>query len=96
MPRISKEKEKKIKEAILHLLFENSPKLLFTVQVARELARDEEYTKKLLLDLENQELAISVKKNSQGDDYSRRIRWRLSNKAYSTYQDLFEKKNKFL
>ncbi len=96
MPQISKEKEKRIKEEILHLLFHNSPKMLFTVQVAKELARDEEYIKRLLLDLEGQDLALSVKKNNQGIEYSRRVRWRLSNKAYTVYQDLFEKNNKFL
>jgi hypothetical protein len=96
MPRISNEKESKIKESILYLLFHNSPKLLFTVQIAKELARDEEYTKKLLLDLEEQELLVSTKKNMQGKDYSRRIRWRLSNKAYGAYSNIFKQTNKFL
>lgn len=88
MPKISKEKERKIQEEILRVLFQNNPKLLFTSEIARELARDEEYIKKLLLDLEQKELVISTKKNSRGEDYSRRIRWRLSNKAYEAYKEL--------
>ncbi|MEM2089500.1 MAG: hypothetical protein QXL88_00170 [Candidatus Pacearchaeota archaeon] len=88
MPRINKEKEKKIQEAILHLLFQNSPKMLFTVQIAKELARDEEYIKKLLLDLEAKDLVVSIKKNNQGKEYTRRLRWRLSNKAYEAYKSL--------
>ena len=85
MPRISEEKEKKIKESILYVLFQQTPKLLFTADVAKELARDEEFIKKLLLDLETRKFVISSKKNSLGQDYTRRIRWRLSNQAYQAY-----------
>ncbi|MCS7134251.1 MAG: hypothetical protein NZ889_00100 [Candidatus Pacearchaeota archaeon] len=88
MPRINKEKERKIQESILQLLFQNSPKLLFTSQIAKELARDEEYIKKLLLDLESKELVTCVKKNNTGKQYSRRLRWRLSNKTYEVYKNL--------
>jgi len=96
MPRISQEKEKRIKESILHLLFNNSPKMLFTVQVAKELARDEEYIKKLLLDLHDSNFVIPIKQNSNGQEYSRRIRWRLSNKAFETYKNITDRENRFL
>lgn len=86
MPRISQTKETKIKETILQLLFEQSPKSLFTYHIAQELARDEEYIKKLMQNLEISGLVASVKKNAKGLDYSRRIRWRLSNKAYDAYK----------
>jgi len=86
MPRISQTKETKIKETILHLLFEQSPKSLFTYHIAQELARDEEYIKKLMEALELSGLVASVRKNPKGLDYSRRIRWRLSNKAYDAYK----------
>ncbi|MEM2121906.1 MAG: hypothetical protein QXK80_02795 [Candidatus Pacearchaeota archaeon] len=88
MPKISETKENKIKEAILHLLFEQSPKALFTYHIAQELARDEEYIKKLMLELESKNMVLSVKKNSQGKDYSRRIRWRLSPHVYDAYKRL--------
>lgn len=88
MPRISTKKEEKIKEAILHLLFQHSPKALFTYHVAQELARDEEYIKKLMLELESKNLVAGVRKNSLGRDYSRRIRWRLASQTYDAYKRL--------
>ena len=92
MPQISKVKEERIKEMILQYLFQQSPKALFTYHVARELARDEEYMKNLLLQLEAKDLIVSVKKNSRGKEYSRRIRWRLSNKVYEAYKTLDERR----
>ena len=86
MPRISKSKQDKIKEAILLLLFQNSPKSLFTAQISQELARDEEYVKKLLLEMETGSMILSVKKNPEGIDYKRRLRWNLSEKVYSVYK----------
>jgi len=88
MPKISNEKENKIKEAILHLLFQESPKMLFTYHIAKELARDEEYIKKLLTELEKKGLVVSVKKSTNGKDYSKRIRWRISAQAYEAYKQL--------
>ena len=93
MPRISTRKEEKIKEAIIHLLFEQSPKALFTCRIAQELARDEEYTKKLLTDLERKNFIIAIRKNSKGQDYTRRIRWRLDSKVYNTYKNLSNSNN---
>lgn len=88
MPIISRKKEEKIKEAILLLLFQNSPKAMFTYCIAQEIARDEEFTKKLLLDLEARKLVVAVKKNNKGLDYIRRTKWRLSNKVYEAYKKL--------
>ncbi|PIU75945.1 hypothetical protein COS75_01360 [Candidatus Pacearchaeota archaeon CG06_land_8_20_14_3_00_35_12] len=86
--KISKQKEDKISEQILLFLFSQSPKAIFTAHIARELARDEEFIKKLLLELEKKELAVQIKKNNEGVDYSRRMRWRLSTKAYDAYKKL--------
>ena len=85
MPKISELKKQKISEQILYYLFSSFPKQLFTVEIAREIARDEEFTKKILLLLESKELVVKVSKNSEGDTYSRRLRWRLSNKAHEIY-----------
>jgi hypothetical protein len=92
MPQISQKKEDKIKENILTLLFQNSPKALFTAHISEELARDEEYIKKLLENLETKKLIIPIKKNSEGIDYKIRTRWRLSERAYQTYKTLQEGK----
>ena len=45
--KISREKQEKIIESILALLYEASPRALFTADIAREIARDEEFVKKL-------------------------------------------------
>ena len=86
MPRISQSKQDKIKESILLLLFQNSPKSLFTAKISQELARDEEYVKKLLLEMETETMVSSVKKNPDGVDYKRRLRWNLSEKVYTAYK----------
>jgi len=84
--KISETKLNKIKEDILAVLFRNSPKALFTSAIAAHLARDEEFIKKLLIDLEKKNFIAGVKKNPQGIDYARRIRWRLTNQAFLAYQ----------
>jgi hypothetical protein len=88
MPQISSKKEEKIKESILLFLFQSSPKSIFTAHISQELARDEEYVKKLLLELEVKSLVVSVKKNQEGLEYKKRMRWRLSDKAYSLYKQM--------
>ena len=62
MPQISKEKRDKISEQILAYLFNQSPESKFTSTIAKELARDEEFTKKLLMELQKQKLIIKIKK----------------------------------
>lgn len=93
MTRISEENIKKIKEAILSVLFHSNPKAIFGAEVAREIVRDEEFVKKLLVQLEKENLITSIRKNNNGCDYSRRIRWRLTSKAYSAYKEINQQKN---
>ena len=84
--RISQEKKDKIAEQILATLYKNFPKQLFTAEIAREIARDEEFTKILLKQLWNKNFIIPIKKNPKGIPFTRRIKWRLSNKAYEAYR----------
>jgi len=86
MPTISKEKKEKISEQILFYLYSRFPKPIFTSNIAKEIARDEEFTKKLLVSLEKKELVTKINKNPKGFNYIRRIRWRISNKAYQIYK----------
>ena len=86
MPRISDKKKEKISEQILSLLFHSFPKSLFTSNIANELVRDEEFTKDLLTDLNKKDLLVPITKSSSGEIYTRRVRWRLSNKAYEAYK----------
>jgi hypothetical protein len=83
---ISKEKKERISEQILAHLYLNNPKPLFTVDVAKEIARDEEFVKKLLKELKKKELVLQITKNPQGIDYIKRSRWKLSEKAYLSYR----------
>lgn len=84
--KLSIEKRDKISEQILYFLYNNFPQARFTAEIARDLARDEEFIKSLMFDLQNKALVIPVKKNFKGKVYSRRIRWRLSNKAHLAYK----------
>jgi len=84
--KISKGKKEKISEQILSLLFQESPKFLFTSQIAGEIARDEEFVKKLLLDLKKKNLVVEINKSPKGIAYSRRIRWSLTDKVYEAYK----------
>ena len=86
MPRLSKEKRDKISEQILHHLFTLSPESRFTTEIAKEIARDEEFTKAILLELEKKKLITEIKKNSNGVSYLKRQRWRLSNLAFEAYK----------
>ena len=86
MPRISQKKKDKIAEQILHYLFSVAPESKFTSEIANETARDEEFTKTLLTDLKSKNLIIEINKNPAGTQYTKRQRWRLSDKAYEAYK----------
>jgi predicted transcriptional regulator with HTH domain len=86
MPQISQAKKDKISEHILHHLFSIAPQSSYTSHIAGEIARDEEFTKRLLTNLLKKQLVICIKKNSSGILLRRRQRWRLSDKAYNAYK----------
>ena len=56
MPQISQQKKDKISEHILAHLFDSSPEAQFTSKIAYEVARDEEFTKYLLQELEKKKV----------------------------------------
>jgi hypothetical protein len=85
--KISDKKKEKICEQILAVLYSLSPKSAFTVEIAREIARDEEFIKRLLLDLKKKKLIIQIKKNPQGKNYLKRSKWKLENKIYLIYKN---------
>lgn len=84
--KISDKKKEKISEQILAHLFSINPRPVFTVQIAREIARDEEFIKKILIDLKRKGLVAEIKKNPKGTPYLKRTRWKLSDKAYEVYK----------
>ena len=85
--KISDVKKEKISEQILAALYTVNPKPLFTSQVAMEIARDEEFIKKLLLDLKDKKLVVEIKKNPKGVPYLKRSRWKLSDYTYRAYKE---------
>ena len=84
--KISNQKKEKISEQILAFLYSISPRPIFTSHIAKEIARDEEFTKGLLLNLRSKKVIVEVKKNPKGTIYLRRSRWRLSEIAYNIYK----------
>lgn len=84
--KISDKNKQKISEHILAYLYSVNPRAVFTVQIAQELVRDEEFIKKLLINLKKKGLVSDIRKNSKGFSYLKRIRWRLSDKAYEVYK----------
>jgi len=83
--KISKEKREKISEQIIALLYSTSPKSLFTSYIAKEIARDEAFTKHLLEELKKKGLVVEIRRNSKGVIYLQRIRWKISDRAYEAY-----------
>lgn len=85
--KISDKKREKISEQVLALLYTEFPKPQFTSYIAQEVARDEEFIKKLLQELKKKKLIIEIKRNPKGIIYIRRSRWKLSDIVYKTYKD---------
>ncbi|MFH1325804.1 MAG: hypothetical protein ABIH49_03510 [archaeon] len=84
--KISSEKKERISEQILAFLYSSNSKPQFTSQIAREIVRDEEFTKSLLIELRKKKLVAEIKKSPKGRSYSRRSRWALSEAAYGKYK----------
>lgn len=84
--KLSQDKKNRIIEQILSFLYHSFPEQPFTAEIAREIARDEEFIKRILLELKEKSLVVSIMKNKNGEPFSRRIRWRLSNKVYEVYK----------
>jgi len=83
--KLSQEKKDKIIEQILAFLYHSFPKQPFTSEIAREIARDEEFVKRLLLEIKEKNLVTYVNKNKQGIIFTRRLKWRLTQKVYDVY-----------
>jgi len=83
--KLSQTKKDKIAEQILSLLYHSFPKQPFTAEIAREIARDEEFIKRILFELKERGIVIDIKKNAKGIIFSRRLRWRLTQKVYDVY-----------
>ncbi|MDD5191753.1 MAG: hypothetical protein PHH54_05315 [Candidatus Nanoarchaeia archaeon] len=85
--RLSKNKKDRIAEQILAFLYHSFPRQPFTAEIAREIARDEEFVKRILNELKEKGLIISIRKNAKGIAFTRRSKWRLSQKVYDIYSE---------
>ena len=83
--RLSQDKKDKIAEQILSSLYHSFPKQPFTAEIAREIARDEEFIKRILFDLKEKGLVVPIRKNSKGLVFTRRLKWKLTQKVYDIY-----------
>ena len=84
--KISDKNKQKISEQILAYLYSVNPRAVFTIKIAQELVRDEEFVKHLLIALKKKGLVIEINKNPKGVAYLRRIRWKLSDNDYKIYK----------
>ena len=85
--KLSQSKKDKIAEQILSFLYSSFPKQPFTAEISREIARDEEFVKRLLFELKDKGFVTPIRKNSKGISFSRRIKWRLTSKVYDLYKE---------
>jgi len=92
--KISDKKKDKISEQILAFLYSLSMRPAFTSHIAREVARDEEFVKDLLTELKKKNLVAEIRKNSKGEQYLKRSRWKLSDAAYRAYKSAGNQENK--
>jgi len=83
--RLSQDKKDKITEQILSFLYYIFPEQPFTAGIAREIARDEEFIKRLLFELKEKNLVTPIRKNKKGEAFSRRLKWRLTKQVYDVY-----------
>jgi len=86
MPRLSAQKKEKVQEQILFHMYNVFPKQIFISDIAKEIARDEEFVKILMQDLEKKNLIVKIDKNPAGITYLKRSRWRLSNEIQEIYR----------
>jgi len=91
--RISQEKKDKIIEQVLHYLYQVFPKNPFTAEIAREIARDEEFIKRILLELREKNLVLVIRKGKKGESFSKRMKWKLTNKVYEVYHSKHQNTN---
>lgn len=86
MSKLSKDKENKIKEQILEILYNNFPKMFYTKELADEVIRKDEFVLRLLIELKKNNLL-----NSYEEKKGRGIRkkWSMLKEVYEEYKKLY-------
>jgi len=86
MVKLSKKTTGLLRDDIISVLYSNSLRPLFTNEIATELRRDNEFVKKLLLDLKKEGLVELVQKNNKGQNYLTHQKWRIPPKVLAAYK----------
>lgn len=88
MVKLSQNTINLLKDDIVNILYENSLKPLFTNEVAFIMRRDNEFTKKLLMELKNLGIVEEIKFNTRKRNYLLRKKWRISNNVLKKYEEM--------
>jgi len=81
MSRISQQNFQRISESVLGVLYDKFPVAQSTAAIAREIARDNEFTLHVMLFLESKKFVVKVSRGS-------RFEWKLSKAAKEKYDGL--------
>ena len=84
MSRISEKVFKKIAENALAFLYEQYPLAISTAKIADELARDNEFTLRIMKFLQEKGLVLRLSEGRHGA-YSSWNKWKMSPAAYKKY-----------
>ncbi len=87
MVKLSEKTIKLLKDDIISILYERPLEAMFTNEIAKELRRDNEFTKKLLLELKKESLIEQVKKNKRGQQYLTHLKWRIPPKILKAFNN---------
>ena len=80
MVKLSQKTISALKDDVMSILYENPLISRSTYEISQELRRDKEFTKKLLLELKNDNFVEEVKKGKRGEYLTHR-KWRIPAKV---------------
>ncbi len=90
MVRLSGKTISDLKDDIMSILYDDPLKPKFTNEIALDIRRDNEFTKILLLEMEQLGYVERLKKDNQGKLFIRRIKWKLPDKIIKIYDNKFK------
>lgn len=76
-----------LKDDIISIIYENQLNPLLTIEIAKELRRDKEFTRALLEELKKQDILVEIKKNNKGKEYIKRSRWSIKPELIKNYEN---------
>jgi hypothetical protein len=87
MVKLSSKTTSLLKDDIISIIYENQLNPLLTIEIAKELRRDKEFTKSLLEELKKQDVLVEIKKNNKGKNYIKRSRWAINQEVLNKFQN---------